>query len=584
MTTRHYVHNVYALGLAGDGITAPEAALIRTDLDRIGSREFDVRRYSGTTIDRINAAITDAASVGGGRVVGIVGTQEIDPSVAPITARSGVTLDLGDGILKVADSAGPYNTIIRHYTGEGGGRLQRFTVRGGLIDQNSMGQPGNNVTPGGATPGMAIRLYDFDSVHIDGVSITGGGTNFVLASDLTGEAMVTGCTFEFAQAASSTPDYDHSAIYMETYGQRVIGNRFATQISERARGAIEVHGVSGVISNNTVEYYQTLANVTSPDPGAVTATDDSIMVITGNTLQGGNYGVRLWPYAGKSLRKVNISHNVIDLSQLAWNLSTSCGIAPATDASLTGTLEDIDVAHNSVYFQSGDTRAGITARDVVGIATSGHAGPSNHVRVDDNLVVRAPTFAYSVGETVHGTTTYKPRLRGNRARNAGGNTAMTDVNRAAYTVRGIVVGADIDRNEVDDTGTPTQVGKYSVHAQPATGSSDNRVTGMKVTTSNAAPMLHSVKADIITNVKNHTVDLGSIAGGATTLITVAVPGTGPRDTAVANPTGGIEAGLNWTVVCGTNEVLIYINNLTASAIDPGSRTWRIRVFPVGIDV
>jgi hypothetical protein len=579
-------------GIAGTGITEAEKVTLTKDIADVHTREFDVRRYDyvGTTvIDRINAAVTDAANQGGGRVVGIVGEQTIRPDLAAIRPKNNVTLDLADGILKVANEAAGYNAIITNM-GDAG-TLDRFTIRGGLIDQNSAGQEGNTITPGGATPGHAIRLYAFGEVVVEGVEIVGGGTNFILINNPTGEGRIESCRFQFVQAASATPDYDHSAIYGATGRLIVANNRFVSTIDQAARGAVELHSLGATMTGNSVDGYQTMANVSSPDPGEASVFRYGGMVITGNEQRRGNYGIRLWPYAGKALTRVKIADNIIDLSQLDWNLRSACGIAPTIDGTLTGTLEDITITDNDVYFQRGDTRtvdkAGnpIQATFTVGISASGHAGPSNFVRIDDNLVANAPTFGYVMGETSFGTTTFRAKMRGNRARNCGINTAQSDANRAAYAMRGIVVGGEMDRNDVEDTGNPTNEGKHSIHANPATGSGGNRITNTKVVTANGGYMAFSVASTIQTSTKRHTVDLGSIAAGTRASFTVTVQGAQMQDFVIVQPSGALEDGLTYTAsITDQHTVTVWVRNETAAAIDPGNRAWRVRVMPNEIDI
>jgi hypothetical protein len=75
-----------------------------------------------------------------------------------------------------------------------------------------------------------------------------------------------------------------------------------------------------------------------------------------------------------------------------------------------------------------------------------------------------------------------------------------------------------------------------------------------------------------------TVDQGSISAGAVGTFTITVTGAVTTDTAVASPSGGIDAGLVWSAyVSSANTVTVVLANVTASPIDPANRTWRALV-------
>lgn len=77
-----------------------------------------------------------------------------------------------------------------------------------------------------------------------------------------------------------------------------------------------------------------------------------------------------------------------------------------------------------------------------------------------------------------------------------------------------------------------------------------------------------------------TKDFGSIAANTTSELTFSLPGAVLGDEVIATPTtSGLEAGLMWSAyVSATDVVTLRLANTTASAIDPGSRVWKVRVF------
>lgn len=87
-----------------------------------------------------------------------------------------------------------------------------------------------------------------------------------------------------------------------------------------------------------------------------------------------------------------------------------------------------------------------------------------------------------------------------------------------------------------------------------------------------------------TTIKQHlsasaTLDFSSISAASAVELTITVTGAVVGDTCYANPSTTLEAGLVWNAwVSATNTVRIRVTNITASAIDPASRTWRADVW------
>lgn len=77
-----------------------------------------------------------------------------------------------------------------------------------------------------------------------------------------------------------------------------------------------------------------------------------------------------------------------------------------------------------------------------------------------------------------------------------------------------------------------------------------------------------------------TIDLASIAAGATATLTVTVPGA--RSNVGQTVQVGVSTTLStnlmvWGIVTANDRVTIYVYNRTAGAIDPGSEIFYVRV-------
>lgn len=76
-----------------------------------------------------------------------------------------------------------------------------------------------------------------------------------------------------------------------------------------------------------------------------------------------------------------------------------------------------------------------------------------------------------------------------------------------------------------------------------------------------------------------TVDLASLAAGASTTFTIAVTGAVTTDFVNVTCSGALEDGLVFTsYVSATNTVTVRVRNVSAGAIDPASRTWIANVW------
>lgn len=75
-----------------------------------------------------------------------------------------------------------------------------------------------------------------------------------------------------------------------------------------------------------------------------------------------------------------------------------------------------------------------------------------------------------------------------------------------------------------------------------------------------------------------TLDFPSVAAGASQELTVTVTGAAVGDTVYLGAPAAIEAGLVWNgYVSATNTVKVRVTNVTGSAIDPASATWKVTV-------
>lgn len=566
-----------------DGITPAEGDARYAPI-LTASREYvvDASALSGDIIPDINTTIAEAAANGGGRVAIPTGkTFAVRPDLGHIELADNVTLDLGDAILQVASATGPYDYLISATTPATA--VERVRVTGGMIDQNAGGATSAVITPG-SSRSYAVLLYNADGLSVVDTTFKGPAVNFVMVNgENCRNAEVSRCTFTFDQGASTEANYDNSAVYLEALGMAAHGNRFYSTIADAARGAVELHGPIASMTGNIAHHYQTLANVVSSFTAFADA-DDGFVVVSGNSLYGGNYGVQLWPQTGDTLHDVRITDNVLALDQIDWGGASAAGVLAVRTAGNDGTIDGLTIADNTVRFQPSDTRSGLEASTTVGVGLVGR-GETHNATVTDNTVINAPGTAYRIGDSAVGGVVRGAEVYNNTAIDAGGNTNISDTRRAAFHLEGELYDTEVHDNLIRDTGSASLVGKWAVNTAAASSGSRNSVYNNRQRTASGSWMYSTQAASIVNpRVGKTTVDLASLAAGATTSFTISIPGAATRDLVMVTPSGGLESGLTYTAgVSAADTITVRVTNASTGAIDPANRVWRAVIIRPDID-
>jgi hypothetical protein len=572
-----------------------------TVVSRLKDRIFDARDYGAShtaadNIDAINAAIADAGAAvaaNGGTARVVVGasakTYMVRPSLAGgkwIKLKSGVTLDLSDVTLKVADDSDAYNDLI---TGDTlSTPLTRVRVTGGMIDHNPLGHVNANLGVGGLNKAHSIASYAVTGLIVDNVTINTSGVNTIVVNGPDcHDILIEGCDLTFTQGATTTPNYDNSALYLVADQIRVAHNRWNASIAQGARGACEIHGPNAVLIGNTTKGYQTLTNLVTPD--FPYAGNRNNITVTGNSVVDANYGVTLWPVTGDVLRNVVVSNNTFHLAQIDWNQSSAYGVARSRSAGITGDEEGYIVANNVIAYQPGDTRStdatgtALNYTSMAGVGIGG-GGQTRHARVQGNIILNSPCYGVRVGVSGSGSLN-DVSVIDNTIVDAGSDP--NGVARMAVALYGAASYCSVRDNHIHDTGASVLNGQNGMVVQVSSGA-NNVVTRNRVTTASGLAMSTSITNSdnfVTFYTKRVTLDFPSIAAGSTALLAATVQGAAPGDAVIATPNGAIENGLVYGgYVASANTVTIRVTNSSASAVDPASRTWDIRIIPKELNV
>lgn len=567
-------------------------AIAEGEISRINTREFDVRKYGAShlaadNIDFINDAILDAYNNGGGRVVVPTGkTFGVMPSLTHrIIARSGVTLDLGDATLKVDSGSDPYLCLISGITT--GTLLRRFTLRGGLIDQNPDGHEGADVKPGHNA--ITLLSHNYDRVYVDGVSFISIGRNTISLNAVAGRrARITDSDITWQQGASGTPNYDNSAIYLVGTGFQVVDCDFETTIEDQARACLEMHGSQGVMTGCNVKGFQTLANLT-PSTGAIA--NPGHMTVADNTLVDGVMGVQTWLFEGRAMRDVQVHHNNLHLNPVPHDLNSSNGITLKRGTpghEYGGSLDGYIVDHNMIRYES-DTRTVTTGGTAMApLSTYGINTAEVHdlynTSITDNWVIGAPGIGLKIGTSDFAGVVRNLEARRNQLIDCGSNPNLDATTRASIYLAGELHGVTVTDNSIRDTGASALIGNYAVRANAVSSASTAVIAKRNPITTATGSLLESYGSYVQTHWATVAHDFGSIAAGATSNLDVTVLGARAGDFIEVQPVGSMEVGLDYyALVASDNTVRMVVTNRTAAAIDPANRNYRFRINKRGLD-
>ncbi|CAG7614485.1 glycosyl hydrolase family 28-related protein [Paenibacillus allorhizosphaerae] len=416
--------NVKWFGAKGDGVTDDMAAIQRT---------------------------LDAASARGGGTVFIPnGTYIVSPSGQNrLFLRNNVNL-LGEGtstVIKVKDNAGDYGMI---FGANSSTPLRDVRISHLRVDQN----PQNNLTcniDSSRTDSyywqFAIALYNYENIVIDNVTFDPTcGKNTITLNKITAKnAIITNCRFNFVRAKGD-PDYDNSAIYLNGRSHTVSNCLFYSDPSQKARGAIETHAGTSVISNNISDGYYTGINLQSSESSG----EHCDMTVTNNTISNANQGIQFGPRLQHGIKNVVISNNTIHLINTVHLRTLTTGISTAGSSEDVGPHENITITGNTIVFEEEFTRRSSLNEGAYGISLYRNCNYTNVV-ISDNLIRNAPVTGIRVGSTAKVGVSTNIKISGNMIVNAGHYPATSELYRAGILLRSTVNGADISGNYISDT-------------------------------------------------------------------------------------------------------------------------------------
>ncbi|MEF3304941.1 glycosyl hydrolase family 28-related protein [Paenibacillus sp. GYB003] len=442
--------NVKGFGAKGDGVTDDMAVIQKT--------------------------IDAASAYGGGTVFFPKGTYIVSPSGSVrINLRNDVHL-LGEGtssVIKVKDNAGDYGMIFGNNNSSI--PVKNVRISNFRVDQNPQGNQTCNIDSTRTDSyywQFVIGLYNYENIIVDNVVFdpTCGKNTITLNNVNAKNATITNCRFHFVMAKGDG-NYDNSAIYLNGRSHTVSNCLFYAAPGQKARGAIETHAGTSVISNNVSDGYYTGINLQASE----TSGDHCDMTVTNNTISNANQGIQFGPRKTHPIKNVVISNNTIHLINTVHLRNLTSGISTAGSSEDTGDYENITISGNTIVFQEELTRRSTLNEGAYGIGFYKSSNYTN-VLVSNNLIKNAPVTGIRFGANNKVGVSTNIKITGNMIVNAGHYPASSELYRAAILLRSTVNGADISGNFITDTFDNAQ-GLFSIRVNDF----DGTFTGVSVT-------------------------------------------------------------------------------------------------------
>lgn len=438
----------------------------------------------GTTEDMafIQKALDMAFARGGGTVFFPKGTYIVSPSGSlRINLRNDVHL-LGEGtgsVIKVKDNAGDYGMIFG--SNNSGVPLKNVRISNMRVDQNPQGNQTCNIDSSRTDSyywQFVVGLYNYESIVIDNVTFDPTcGINTITLNNINAKnATITNCRFNFVMA-NGDGTYDNSAIYLNGRSHTVSNCLFYAAPGQKARGAIETHAGTSVISNNVSDGYYTGINLQSSESSG----DHSDMTVTNNTISNANQGIQFGPRTSHPIKNVVIANNTIHLINTVHLRNLTTGISTAGSSVDTADYENIAITGNTIVFQEELTRRTSLNEGAYGIGFYKESNYTN-ILISNNIIKNAPVTGIRLGSNSKVGVSANIQITGNMIVNAGHYPASSELYRAAILLRSTVKGAVISGNFISDTFDHAQ-GLFSIRVNDFDGTFSNvSVTNNLITT------------------------------------------------------------------------------------------------------
>jgi parallel beta-helix repeat protein len=417
-------------------------------------------KWDGVTDDTaaINAAI-DAACASGAKIQWPAGVGIINPNTTNLHLCSGLSFQgqgMGVSILRVKPGARNFQTIFGAY----GGLYSNLSFQDFTLDYNTTNNQPTSLaqyrmaigsTHGGS--GMVWNRVEFRDINSINVIYSGADST-----------TVQNCVF--ALNTSGTLHHDHSTLYIAGDHAVISGNFFRGGINAPgATTAIETHGGKHTVTGNVIDGFSNGMNITG-----VAWSDSEGIVVSGNTITNGYYGINLWSSSygthttGYGLADVVVANNMIRLRQTSWTTDPGSGGAMVGNAFgiefnpiSNLPVKAVTIEGNAVEYdlEADPSLPYLNYEGAIGYYTSG-GGTFSDVHIKNNTILNANIQAIYWNCPGSGL-----EISGNKIVNPASslNPGLVSTFHNAIFLAGLLTNARVNNNNISDTNATSRMAR-----------------------------------------------------------------------------------------------------------------------------
>ncbi|WP_028545791.1 glycosyl hydrolase family 28-related protein [Paenibacillus taiwanensis] len=446
----------------------------------LGNSVQDDRPYIQAAVNYASQLTTNAAvHFSSGRTY-ILGTMTA-PGQTFIQMPQKVSI-AGTGTLKIANKIGVYNNVFEFKL-----PVKNLSITDITIDSNSLNNPISTKPTDAYNARREIMMYTGSGVKIANITVKNSHAIHSIMANVVADMTITGNRF-LNMGSGATFFYDTSCMYLVGNNVLVSGNFFEAG-GPGANTAIEVHGSTKNVLNNTISKYRTGIIYGPTDNPAY---DNKDNMIAGNRIQKAVFGMSLWAsidHVGTlTIKNNNIVVNARGGGFLPTN-AAAAGIQFYNKGNYSWT--GLSILNNFIDFENPGGGYMTLSPNAAGIDLSLYSTTANitDMRIRGNMIRNS----YSNGITwnVHGVLT-DVTVEKNTIVNAGSLYSGKDGNSAGIALleNRLFRNVLIQDNSIEDNRTPSKM--YTGMLLRSIGPLDNASTQLFWTNNSivsASPML-----------------------------------------------------------------------------------------------
>lgn len=350
----------------------------------LGNAVQDDRLYIQAAVNYASSLNNDATVIFSPNKTYILGTMT-EPGKTFIQMQPRVSLG-GTGTVKVANKTGAYNNIFEFKK-----PVNNISITNLTIDSNSVKNAITVKPTDSYNARREFMMYTGSGVKIDNITVKNSSSLQTIMANVVGNMTITNNKF-LNMGAGSTFYYDTSCMYLVGDNIVVAENLFEAG-GPGANTAIEVHGSSKNVRNNTMNKYRTGILFAPTDNPRFENKDN---IIAGNKITKTVFGINLWADTD-DVGKLDIyNNNILVNARGGGYLPTNAGAAGIHFYNKgTYSWSDLTIRNNTINFENPGNGYMTLSPNAAGIDFSLYTSTANI----KNVVIKGNTIrnAYTNG-------------------------------------------------------------------------------------------------------------------------------------------------------------------------------------------